>query len=197
MATTPSALNMDTQLARASAAGDHHAFETLYHRHHQRVYSLCLRMLQNPEEAEDLTQDVFLHVYRRIGTFRGTSAFTTWLHRLTINTILMYMRRRQRWRAELSLDAGDLGALGEKNAPWPGRELRIEPIDLERAINRLPVGYRVVFVLHDIEGYEHAEISRLLGVKIGTSKSQLHKARLQLRRMLTYKVGDDPGRSTS
>lgn len=188
MVTATSAWEEDVQLARASAAGDHHAFEVLYHQYHQRVYSICLRMVRNLQEAEDLTQEVFLQIYRKIGTFRGTSAFSTWLHRLTINTVLMYMRRRRRRHAEMSLDANELRVLGERTPSWPESEFPIEPIDLERAINRLPAGYRIVFVLHDIEGYEHAEISQLLGVKIGTTKSQLHKARLQLRRILTPKV---------
>jgi len=174
----------DFQLVRASAAGDHRAFEALYQQHHRRVYRLCIRMLRNHEEAEDLTQDVFLQVYRKINSFQGTSAFTTWLHRLTVNMVLMYMRRKHRWQAEESFDPEGLRAASEKQTSRRCDSPPIEPVDLENAINRLPDGYRVVFLLHDMEGYEHAEISQLLGISIGTVKSQLHKARLKLRQML-------------
>lgn len=174
----------DFQLARASAAGDHEAFEVLYQQHHRRVYSLCVRMLKNREDAEDLTQDVFLQLYRKIDSFEGTSAFTTWLHRLTVNMVLMYLRRKQRWQAEESFDTDGIPVALEKHALPCSDNHTIEPVDLEKAINRLPDGYRMVFLLHDIEGYEHAEISQMLGISMGTVKSQLHKARLKLRQML-------------
>jgi RNA polymerase sigma-70 factor (ECF subfamily) len=178
------AARTDFQLARASAAGDHVAFEALYQQYHRRVYSLCIRMLRDRDEAEDLTQDVFLQVYRKINSFQGTSAFTTWLHRLTVNMVLMHLRRKNRWPAEESLDADELHGILEQDTPQRLSRPTIEAVDLERAINHLPGGYRLVFLLHDIEGYEHAEISQLLGISVGTVKSQLHKARLKVRHMM-------------
>lgn len=177
----------DFQLARASAAGQEWAFESLYQQHRRRVYSLCLRMLRNQEEAEDVTQEVFLQVYRKIGGFQGASAFTTWLHRLTVNKVLMHLRRKRRWQAEEPCDTEELRAASDRCARSRRDDFRIEPVDLEKAIGRLPTGYRLVFLLHDFEGYEHAEIGRLLGVSIGTAKSQLHKARRKLRQMLSQR----------
>lgn len=175
----------DFQLARASAAGDHRAFEMLYSQHHRRVYSLCLRMLRNQDEAEDVTQEVFLQVYRKINSFRGNSAFTTWLHRLTINMVLMYLRRKQRGhRQEETLEAEQVVHPLEDQKQLDHGDFAIEAVDLENAINELPNGYRQIFILHDIEGYEHNEISQLLGISVGTAKSQLHKARLKLRQTL-------------
>lgn len=174
----------DFQLARASASGDHQAFEALYQQHHRRVYSLCLRMLRDQDEAEDLTQDVFLQVYRKIDSFQGTSAFTTWLHRLTVNMVLMHLRRKRRQPAKESFEMEEPGVTAELMASRPAERSPIEAVDLAKAIDRLPDGYRIVFLLHDVEGYEHAEISQLLGISVGTAKSQLHKARLKLRQML-------------
>jgi RNA polymerase sigma-70 factor (ECF subfamily) len=147
-------------------------------------------MLKNQEEAEDLTQDVFLQVYQKISSFQGTAAFTTWLYRLTVNMVLMYMRRKHRWQAEESLDRDELHGLVEKQISQRSDRSWVEPVDLEKAINCLPNGYRVVFLLHDVEGYEHTEISQLLGISVGTAKSQLHKARLKLRQTLR---GSDNG----
>ncbi|MCS6804290.1 MAG: RNA polymerase sigma factor [Acidobacteriota bacterium] len=175
----------DFQLARASAAGDHRAFEMLYCQHHRRVYSLCLRMLRNHEEAEDVTQEVFLQVYRKINSFQGNSAFTTWLHRLTVNMVLMYLRRKQKGhRQEETLEANQMADPLENRKQVGHPDFPIEAVDLQNAINDLPNGYRQVFILHDIEGYEHNEISQLLGISVGTAKSQLHKARLKLRQAL-------------
>ena len=170
-------------LARAQA-GDHEAFAQLYTLHKRRIYSLCLRMVGNVAEAEDLTQEAFLQLHRKIATFRGDSAFSTWLHRLAINVVLMHLRKRG--LALVSLDEAMEPAPEER----PGRSFgaadlalagAIDRMALERAIDALPAGYRLIFVLHDVEGYEHNEIAAMLDCSIGNSKSQLHKARLKLR----------------
>ncbi len=170
-------------IARAQA-GDHQAFALLYSMHKKHIYSLCLRMMGNVAEAEDLTQEAFLQFHRKINTFRGESALSTWLHRLAVKVVLMHLRKKQ-----LQITPFD-----EFKAPSaaeePGRNIgEIDPILsgtidrllLERAIADLPHGYRFVFVLHDIEGYEHNEIATMLDCSIGNCKSQLHKARLKLR----------------
>jgi RNA polymerase sigma-70 factor, ECF subfamily len=170
-------------LARAQA-GDHYAFAQLYALHKRRIYSLCLRMVGNVAEAEDLTQEAFLQLHRKIATFRGDSAFSTWLHRLAINVVLMHLRKKG--LSLISLDE----AMEPTPEEGPGRSFgapdlslagSIDRLALERAISDLPAGYRLIFVLHDIEGYEHNEIAAMLDCSIGNSKSQLHKARLKLR----------------
>jgi RNA polymerase sigma-70 factor (ECF subfamily) len=170
-------------LARAQA-GDHQAFAHLYSLHKRRIYSLCLRMVGNIAEAEDLTQEAFLQLHRKIATFRGDSAFSTWLHRLAINVVLMQLRKKG--LSLVSLDEAEDPSMDER----PGRSFgtadltlsgTIDRLALQRAIDQLPAGYRLIFVLHDVEGYEHNEIADLLECSIGNSKSQLHKARLKLR----------------
>jgi RNA polymerase sigma-70 factor, ECF subfamily len=173
----------DVELARAAAAGDSAAFEKLYEQHRRRVYSLCLRMLGNVSQAEDLTQEVFLQVFKKIGSFRGDSAFTTWLHRLTVNQVLMHLRRRG-VKLEHTSEEGDFTDVVETPLQSTRRISMVDRLALEKAISELPPGYRTAFVLHDVEGYEHGEISDLLGVTVGTSKSQLHKARMRLREFL-------------
>lgn len=180
-------VDTDLQLARASAAGDAAAFERLYQQYNRRVYSICLRMLGNPTEAEDLTQDVFVQLFRKIGSFRGDSAFTTWLHRMTVNQVLMHFRKRG-VRHESTTDDGELPTLVAVGTDRPSKMPIIDSIALEEAITELPPGYRKVFVLHDVEGYEHEEIARQLGCTIGTSKSQLHKARMRIRALLNKKA---------
>src|SRR3989442_2108524 len=177
----------DLELARAAAAGDSAAFEKLYEQHHRRVYSLCLRMLGDGSQAEDLTQEVFLQVYKKIGSFRGDSAFTTWLHRLTVNQVLMHFRRRG-VKLEHTSEEGDFANVVETLLQSTRRISMVERLALEKAISQLPAGYRTAFVLHDVEGYEHEEIAKMLGVTIGTSKSQLHKARMRLRELLNKKI---------
>ena len=173
----------DLDLVKAVAAGDNEAFEQLYYLHNRRVYSLCLRMLGNSNQAEDLTQEVFIQVYRKIGSFRGDSAFTTWLHRLTVNQVLMHFRKRG-VKLEHTSEEGDFTNVTETPLGSTRRVSLVDRIALEKAIGELPHGYRTVFLLHDVEGYEHEEISALLKVSIGTSKSQLHKARMRLRDIL-------------
>ena len=176
----------DLKLAQSATEGNMAAFEELYNRHHRRVYSLCLRMLQNTAEAEDLTQEVFIQLYRKIGSFRGDSAFTTWLHRMTVNQVLMHFRKRT-VKFEKTTEEGETPVqivVGTENqAKMP----IVDKIALENAIAQLPNGYKNVFVLHDVEGYEHEEVAKILGCSVGTSKSQLHKARLKMRKLLQKK----------
>ena len=176
----------DFALAHSTASGDMSAFEELYRRHHRRVYTLCLRMTRNVAEAEDLTQEVFVHVFRKAGSFRGESAFTTWLHTLTVTQVLMHFRKRRARKEQLTAD-GELPARAVSGAEYPGRTPLIDRAALDQALAQLPPGYRAVFVLYDVEGYEHEEVARLLGCSVGTSKSQLHKARMKLRALLTRK----------
>lgn len=169
--------------------GDAHAFATLYHLHKRRVYSLCLRMLGNIAEAEDLTQMAFLQLHRKIGTFRGDSAFSTWLHRMTVNIVLMHLRKKglQLVSLEEVLEPShEDGARKDFGARDPMLSGTVDRVTLERAVEELPPGYRLVFVLHDVEGYEHNEIAVMLGCSIGNSKSQLHKARIRLRDQLRH-----------
>ncbi len=173
----------DYALTRRASEGDMQAFEEIFRRHNRRVYSLCLRMTQNVEEAEDLAQETFIQLFRKVGSFRGDSAFTTWLHRMTVNQVLMHFRKRKA-RDEKTTQDGEIPeqtVLGtEDSAKMPV----VDQIALGKAIAQLPPGYRTVFILHDVEGHEHEEISRMLGCSVGTSKSQLHKARMKLRRLL-------------
>jgi len=177
----------DFDLTRAAADGDMGAFEEIYKRHHRRVYSICLRMLQSPTEAEDLTQDVFIQLYRKVGSFRGDSAFTTWLHRMTVNQVLMHFRKRT-VKYEKTTEEGDTPEQMVAGTANPGRMRIVDKIALDNAIEQLPPGYKNVFVLHDVEGFEHEEVARILGCSVGTSKSQLHKARLKLQKLLQKKA---------
>ena len=177
----------DFELTQLAAKGDMVAFEEVYQRHHRRVYSICLRMLQNAHEAEDLTQDVFIQLYRKIGSFRGDSAFTTWLHRMTVNQVLMHFRKRN-VKYEKTTEEGETPDQIVTGTSDPERMRVVDKIALENAIEQLPNGYKNVFVLHDVEGFEHEEVARILGCSVGTSKSQLHKARLKLRKLLKKKA---------
>ena len=177
----------DIQLATAASKGDMAAFEEIYTRHHRRVYSICLRMLQNASEAEDLTQDVFIQLYRKIGSFRGDSAFTTWLHRMTVNQVLMHFRKRT-VKFEKTTEEGETPDQVVTGTANPERMRIVDKIALDNAIAQLPDGYKNVFVLHDVEGFEHEEVARILGCSVGTSKSQLHKARLKLQKLLRKKA---------
>jgi len=185
--TRPAGDSGDAQVLARAQAGDHVAFAQLYALHKRRVYSLCLRMLSNVAEAEDLTQEAFLQLHRKIATFRGDSAFSTWLHRLTINVVLMHLRRKGLNLISLdeALDPSpEYGPIRSFGAPDLRLTGSIDRMTLEKAVETLPAGYRLIFVLHDIEGYEHNEIATLLDCSIGNSKSQLHKARMKLREAL-------------
>jgi RNA polymerase sigma-70 factor, ECF subfamily len=179
-------LNEAEAIERAKQ-GDAQAFQDLYDKHKRRVYSLCLRMTANTAEAEDLTQEAFLQLYRKIGTFRGESAFSTWLHRLSVNVVLMHLRKKNLPLVSLE----ETTQAGEDDTPkkdFGAEDLAlagsIDRLQLQKAVDDLPPGYRTIFVLHDIEGYEHNEIAGIVGCSIGNSKSQLHKARMKLRDLL-------------
>lgn len=179
------AASEDDLVARARR-GEEAAFAELFQTHKRRVYSLCLRMIRDSAEAEDLTQDAFLQAFRKIGTFRGESAFSTWLHRLAVNVVLMRLRRKR--LAQVSLDEVDGSPEDPMKREYGAEDRRlmglIDRISLERALAKLPSGYRTIFVLHDVEGREHSEIARLMKCSVGNCKSQLHRARLKLRKWL-------------
>lgn len=178
----------EAKAIRLAQRGDAAAFEHLYRLHGARVFALCLRMLKNPTEGEDLTQEVFLHVFRKIHTFRGNSAFSTWLHRVAVNTVLMRLRRKT--LAKTSLD--EITEQSEETGV-PRRELGgpdahlegcIDRTTLQKAIHELPPGYKLMFELYDVQGYAHREIAKIVGCSVGNAKSQLHKARTRLREIL-------------
>ena len=166
--------------------GDAEAFEVLYNLHKRRVYSLCLRMTANAAEAEDLTQEAFMQLFRKIATFRGESAFSTWLHRMAVNVVLMQLRKKGLVVVPLEDDIETEEETPKKDfgAQDLALEGSIDRLRLRSAIGKLPPGYRSIFVLHDVEGYEHNEIAEIVGCSIGNSKSQLHKARMKLRELL-------------
>lgn len=169
----------DTLLVARARRGDRRAFDALYRLHIDRVYGVCLRMCADVERAERLTQDAWVTVWRRLRSFRGSGAFTSWLHRIVVNTVLEDARRVKRREARV-LPVPDLGAV---DRPGRGTEEDVR-LGLERAIATLPQGARTVLVLHDIEGYTHEEIARLTGTAVGTTKAQLHRARRLLRERL-------------
>lgn len=184
----------EAEAIRLAQSGDAGAFERIYQLHNRRVYALCLRMVGNTAEAEDLAQDAFMQLFRKIGTFRGESAFSTWLHRLAVNVVLMKLRKKR--LPETSLDetndpddesSGPRKEMGTQDLLLTGS---IDRVHLERAIEQLPPGYKQVFVLHDIQGFEHNEIAGLMKCSIGNSKSQLHKARMRLRELLQETLRD-------
>ena len=182
--------NSERSLVRRAQAGDEQAFATLFELHKKRVYSVCLLMTKDVAEAEDLTQEAFLQVFRTIGSFRGESAFSTWLYRIAVNTVLMKLRR-QKSKPALSLsepispDAPSLSHdVGTRDLRLTGA---VDRIAIARAIEALPEGCRVIFTLHEVEGYQHHEIAKLLHCSIGNTKSQLHKARLKMRDLLFRK----------
>ncbi len=164
-------------LVRRARSGDVDAFEELYRGHVGRIYAVSLRMVADPALAEELTQEAFVRAWRKLASYRGTSAFSTWLHRLAVNVVLDAMRARRRWRERFS------------DAPLarpPAAPVRDHPeaLDLERGIAQLPPRARAVFVLHEIEGYKHREIARLLDLSVGACKAHLHRARRRLREEL-------------
>ena len=179
-------LNSEPSLIHQARNGDANAFAALYETHRPRVQAVCLRMTNNVTEAEDLAQDAFIYVFRKIGTFRGDSAFSTWIHRVTVNTVLMHFRRKG--KRQLSLDH-PLPEDSDRPKPEYGRvDERLaacaDRLALVRAIEKLSPGYRAIFILHQVKGYEHKEIAKRLHCSIGNSKSQLHKAKARLRELL-------------
>jgi RNA polymerase sigma-70 factor, ECF subfamily len=178
----------EAEAIRLAQAGNAAAFEFLYQLHGRRVYALCLRMVGNPADAEDLMQEAFLQLFRKIGTFRGESAFSTWLHRMTVNVVLMRLRKKSlptdSLEETLEPDAENSAPKRDVGAPDLRLTGAVDRVNLERCIEKLPPGYRTVFVLHDVQGYEHNEIAGIMGCSVGNSKSQLHKARTRLRELL-------------
>jgi RNA polymerase sigma-70 factor, ECF subfamily len=173
---------------RLAQQGDTAAFERIYRLHNRRVYALCLRMVGNTAEAEDLTQEAFLQLFRKIHTFRGDSAFSTWLHRLSVNVVLMKLRKKTLPETSLEETTEPDEETGGPRKDVGGPDLlltgSLDRVNLQRAIEQLPPGYRAAFVLHDVQGYEHNEIADIMGCSVGNSKSQLHKARTRLRDLL-------------
>ena len=182
----------EAEAIRRAQAGDSTAFEFLYQLHSRRVYALCLRMVGNPADAEDLMQEAFLQLFRKIGTFRGESAFSTWLHRMTVNVVLMRLRKKSlptdSLEETLEPDAETSGPKRDVGAPDLRLSGAVDRVNLERSIEKLQPGYRTVFVLHDVQGYEHNEIAGIMGCSVGNSKSQLHKARTRLRELLQEEI---------
>jgi RNA polymerase sigma-70 factor (ECF subfamily) len=184
----------EAEAIRLAQQGDAAAFERLYRLHNRRVYSLCLRMVGNTAEAEDLTQEAFLQLFRKIATFRGESAFSTWLHRLAVNVVLMKLRKKSGTETSLEEVTEPDEESGGPRRDFGSPDLRlmgsIDRVNLQRAVDRLPPGYKAVFVLHDVQGYEHNEIAEIMDCSIGNSKSQLHKARMRLRELLHEALRD-------
>jgi RNA polymerase sigma-70 factor (ECF subfamily) len=184
----------EAEAIRLAQAGDAAAFEHLYGLHSRRVYALCLRMVGNPSDAEDLMQEAFLQLFRKIGTFRGESAFSTWLHRMTVNVVLMRLRKKTLPAASLEETTEPDEETGGPRKDIGAPDLRlsgaVDLVNLERSIEKLPPGYRTVFVLHDVQGFEHNEIAGIMGCSVGNSKSQLHKARTRLRELLQEDLRD-------
>jgi len=175
------------EAVRLAQEGDPNGFERVYWLHRRRVYALCLRMAGTAADADDLTQEVFLQLFRKIHTFRGDSPFSTWLHRLSVNTVLMWFRKKPRW--EIALDPvskDDADATPRREAGGPDVQLNglIDRLLLRSLLAQLPPGYRDAFVLYDIQGYAHKEIAKMWGRSVGSSKSQLSKARARLRELL-------------
>lgn len=190
-AATPSSPAADLELAQRCGRGDPDAFEQLYRAHAGRLYTLIVRMVASAETAEDLLQEVFLTAYRKVSHFRGDSSLGTWLYRMAVNHCLDYLRGRQNKMAKTT-DSIDEEGMVEPAAVAPLVASAISRLDLERAIERLPDGCRTAFVLHDVEGFEHHEIATMLGISEGTSKSQVHKARMKLRAHLKGGVSAPP-----
>ncbi len=185
----------EQEVIRAAKMGDPRCFETLYNQHKRHIYALCLRMTGNPADGEDLTQEVFLQLFRKIGTFRGESAFSTWLHRVAVNVVLMHMRKKDiPANAEPLESQQDEHPKREIGAPDNTLAFSVDRIAIQRSVDQLPPGYRLIFLLHDVEGREHKEIASMMRCSVGNSKSQLHKARMKLRTHLQKGTGERPTR---
>jgi RNA polymerase sigma-70 factor (ECF subfamily) len=193
---SPTPLIPEAEIIRRAQQGDAEAFGILFRKHKTRVYALCLRMTRNAAEAEDLMQDAFLHVFRKLSAFRADSALSTWLYRVTVNTVLMHFRKKT-----LCTVSADKPSTNDQNSnptprEFPTTDFRlagsVDRLALNRALEELPVGYRRIFLLHEIAGYEHREIATFLGCSVGNSKSQLHKARQRIREVLLRTVPQGP-----
>jgi RNA polymerase sigma-70 factor (ECF subfamily) len=182
----------ENEAIRLAQEGNSEGFERLYRLHSRRVYGLYLHMSKDPLEAEDFTQDAFLQAFRKIQSFRGDSRFSTWLHRLTVNVVLMGFRRKKRPRISLDM-ALDLNEefrkpIVEFSRPDLTLNGVIDRLNLVKAIDQLPRGCKKMLLLHDIQGYKHDEISRIVGCSVENSKSQLHRARMRLRQLLPSRL---------
>lgn len=186
----------ESELIANAMRGDSECFGELYTRHSRRVFYLCYRMVNDTDLAEDLTQEAFVHAFRRLSTFRQESRFTTWMHRIAVNTVLMFIRKRNSSIREAPLDPS-FGS--EEETPFEGQvygkpddtlSMTTDRVALLRAIENLPPGYRLMLILHDIHGYEHQEIAEIFGCTTGNTKSQLHKARLRLRAVIDRPKGE-------
>jgi RNA polymerase sigma-70 factor, ECF subfamily len=179
--------NSEASLIQRAQRGDEQAFAMLYQLHKKRVYAVCLQMTRDVADAEDLTQEAFMQVFRNVNSFRGDSAFSTWLYRIAVNTVLMKLRRRKSpplvyLDEPVSTESPSLKRdVGKVDPSLSGA---IDRIALRRAVEELPAGCRQIFDLHEVEGYQHHEIAQLLCCSIGNSKSQLHKAKLKMRDVL-------------
>jgi RNA polymerase sigma-70 factor (ECF subfamily) len=181
---------VDREIVQRCRRGELGAFEELYARHGSRLYTVAYRMTGSAADAEDLVQDIFLQVYRRLDSFRGEAALGTWLHRLAVNACLDFVRSKQGRRQRVTDTIEDFDAL-ETPATGPWRaDAALDRMDLERAIAQLPPSYRRAFLLHDVEGLEHHEVGEALGIAEGTSKSLLFKARIRLRALLRGRAGE-------
>ena len=170
----------ESELVESSRNGEMWAYEALHCEYVSRIYGLCLRMVSDPFRAEELTQDAFVRAWVKLSSFQGQSSFYTWLHRIAVNLSLGHLRSKKLWADRLRpIDSEVL-----ENRPESVHADPLTTLDLETAIATLPASARAVFVLHDVEGYKHREIAELLGIATGTSKAQLHRARLSLRKAL-------------
>jgi RNA polymerase sigma-70 factor (ECF subfamily) len=184
--TSQAVASSDSNLVSRAKDGDRDAFATLFDLHKRKVYSLCLRMTGDVVEAEDLTQDVFIQVFRKLATFRGDASFSTWLYRVAVNTVLMELRKKHPRQVSLDEPVQTDSSCVQRDVGRSDLDLEgsVDRIALDRAIQELPEGCRRIFLLHEVEGYEHHEIAKLLRCSVGNSKSQLHKARLKMQDLL-------------
>jgi len=184
----------EAEAIQLAQQGNAVAFECIYRLHIRRAYNLCLRMVGNSTEAEDLTQDIFLQVFRKIHTFRWEAAFSTWLHRLAINIVLMRMRKKTHTQASLEEATEPNEEIGMPPKGVGGHDPRltglVDRVNIDRAVGQLRPYYRLIFVLHDVQGYEHNEIAEILGCSVSNSKSRLHRA-------TTCRSPDRPGSAES
>ena len=178
---------LEAEIIRRAQKGDAEAFGLLFEKHKARVFALCLRMTRNTAEAEDLTQEAFLHVFRKLAAFHADSALSTWLYRVTVNTVLMHFRKKSLCVVSVEKPSGDGNAMA-REFPMTDFHLTgcVDRMALNRALAELPNGYRRIFLLHEVAGYEHREIAKFLGCSVGNSKSQLHKARQRIRELLVH-----------
>jgi RNA polymerase sigma-70 factor, ECF subfamily len=189
----------DADIVRLAQQGSAVAFERIYRLHGRKIYSLCLRMTGDRTQAEDLTQDVFLRLFRKIGTFRGESAFSTWLHRMTVNIVLMRFRKKSVTETSLDTTTNRDEEFHTSPKEFGGPDLRlngvVDRVTLQAHIKDLPAGYRAMFILHYIQGYKHSEIAEIFECSEGNSKSQVRRARLRLQQLIQKALEDNTRRN--